>query len=148
MISIYRIYNEEGCSYVGSTSKNPWVRFMEHKYGFTGGNMSCSSYDLFAKGGEILFECLELCYPEERYEYERYWIRQYADNTVNRYLINDIDYENYQKNYQMKNKARLNEKVKCECGCEVSRKGISTHKKRPLHKKRMLLLKKNLIGQK
>ena len=141
MITIYRLFDDEGNCYVGSTAKNPWVRLMEHRQGYKQNNASVSSYKLFAMGNDIKMECLELCYPEERSEYEAYWIRQYKEKSVNKYLMEEIDYDNYQKNYQKKNWAKLNEQVECECGRSVSRKNISGHKRRPVHK--ILMAKKS-----
>ena len=140
MITIYRLFNEDGRCYIGSTIKNPWVRFMEHKYGHQNKNASISSYDLFDIGKPVHMEPLEMCMEQDRIDTESYWIKQYEDSCVNRYKM-DIDYECYQKNYQTRRWTHLNEKINCECGCVVSRKNIATHKKRPLHKKKFDLLK-------
>ena len=73
----------------------------------------------------LIFPCLYFTYPE------------YKKNSVNKYLINDIDYINYQKKYQAVNADRLCERIKCTCGLFISRKNISTHKKTISHKKRV-----------
>jgi hypothetical protein len=47
----------------------------------------------------------------------------------------------YSKNYREENRDKINEKrkekVKCECGCMLSKKNLSTHKKSPKHIKLM-----------
>ena len=140
MITIYRLYNEHGQCYIGSTRKNPWRRLLEHKVNYTAGNRSISSYDLFDVGARVDMEPLEICGKEDRMQYEKYWIGQFKDSAMNRYTM-DIDYSNYQKKYQHKNRKRLIEKVECSCGSWVSRKNIATHQKRPCHKKKFDLLK-------
>ena len=151
MITIYRLYlKDESLCYVGSTAKNPWVRFMKHKYSYSGANFSCGSWKLFDSGQEVLMEQLEICYPEDRIETESYWIRTFKKNSVNRYLLNEIDYSTYQKKYQKTNADRLTEKLKCTCGKFVSRKNIATHKKTFSHKKKVFetavpLLKSKII---
>ena len=142
MITIYRLYNEDGRCYIGSTIKNPWIRFMEHKYGHQNKNASISSYDLFDIGKPVYMEPLEMCMEQDRMDTEGYWIKQYEDSCVNRYKM-DIDYECYQKNYQTRRWTHLNQKIKCKCGCVISRKNMATHKKRPLHKKNLIYLKTN-----
>ena len=135
-LTIYRLYlKDESLNYVGSTIKNPYERYLEHQTCYNSANFSCGSWRLFDSGQEVLMEPLEKCSETDRTEYEGYWIRQYKKNSVNKYLINDIDYINYQKKYQAVNADRLCERIKCTCGLFISRKNISTHKKTISHKK-------------
>lgn len=138
MITIYRLYlKDESMNYVGSTIKNPYERYLEHQTCYNSANFSCGSWRLFDSGEEVLMEPLEKCSETDRTEYEGYWIRQYKTNSVNKYLINDIDYINYQRKYQSINADRLCERIICTCGHLISRKNISTHKKTSSHKKRV-----------
>jgi len=141
-LTIYRLYlKDESLNYVGSTIKNPYERYLEHQTCYNSANFSCGSWRLFDSGQEVLMEPLEKCSETDRTEYEGYWIRQYKKNSVNKYLINDIDYINYQKKYQAVNADRLCERIKCTCGLFISRK-IS-----PLIKKQFLIKKEYLQKQ-
>lgn len=135
MITIYRLYNKDGKCYIGSTRKNPWRRFLEHKTNYKAGNRAISSYDLFDVSSRVDMEPLEICSEEDRMSYEKYWIGQFKETVMNRYTM-DIDYSDYQKKYQKKYKKRLTQKLECSCGSWVSRKNIATHKKRAIHKKK------------
>ena len=63
---------------------------------------------------------------ETREEYEK----QY-------YIDNREKCKEYNKNYRTDNKERISDylrkKIKCECGCEVSSRNISAHKKTKKH---------------
>jgi len=138
MITIYSIgsiYDDE--IYVGSTCRNPWLRFCEHKYNYTSNNLSVSSWKIVAKSktnDDLRLECIEVCEEEDRMEYEKYWIKT-LPNVINKYKF-EIDKETYNLNYQKKNAARLCERIECSCGKFISRKNIANHKKRPSHFKR------------
>jgi len=83
---------------------------------------------------------------------EREWIEKLKP-TLNKKLPNRTmeEYEkteirkNYRKKYNIKNRERIKEsqkkynavRITCECGREVSLGNLSTHKKRPIHKRLM-----------
>jgi len=135
MITIYSIgsiYDDE--IYVGSTSRNPWQRFCEHKYSFSSNNLAVSSWKIIAKSktrDDLRLECIEVCEDKDRMEYEKYWIKN-LPHVVNKYNF-ETEYETYNLDYQKKNAARLCERIECTCGKFISRKNIANHKKRPSH---------------
>jgi hypothetical protein len=135
MITIYSIgsiYDDE--IYVGSTCKNPWERFAEHKYNYTAGNLAVSSWKIISKSktwGDLKLEFIEVCYDEDRMETEKYWIKN-LPHVVNIYNYT-ADYKTYNLEYQKKNAIRLCERIECSCGKFISRKNIANHKKRPSH---------------
>ena len=135
MITIYSIgsiYDDE--IYVGSTCKNPWERFAEHKYNYTAGNLAVSSWKIISKSktwGDLKLEFIEVCHDEDRMETEKYWIKN-LPHVVNSYNYT-ADYKTYNLEYQKKNAIRLCERIECSCGKFISRKNIANHKKRPSH---------------
>lgn len=135
MITIYSIgsiYDDE--IYVGSTCKNPWERFAEHKYNYTAGNLAVSSWKIIHKSknwGDLKLEFIETCEDQDRMETEKYWIKT-LPHVVNKYNYT-ADYKTYNLEYQKKNAIRLCERIECTCGKFISRKNIANHKKRPSH---------------
>jgi hypothetical protein len=138
--SIHNIYDEE--IYVGSTAKNYYKRFMEHQYNYNSGNFGCSSWQIMAKSkkrGDVWIEAIEVVDESNRFETEMYWI-QTLSKVVN-YNNGSFDKANYNLDYQYQNKAKLCERIECSCGKFISRKNISTHKKKVSHHRRLKSMK-------
>lgn len=80
-------------------------------------------------------------YNENNKEKVRERTKKYRDN--NKEKVRECQRLNYQNNkdtilerhriYNEKNKEKINRKVKCECGCLISNKSLSRHKKTKKH---------------
>ena len=62
-------------------------------------------------------------YYELNKEYKKQYNKQYKEHN-----------KDYYKQYREKNKDYWSHKIQCECGCMVTRKHISTHRKTQKHK--------------
>lgn len=142
MISIYELYTDlDNEVYVGSTCKNPYVRLLQHKIAFLNQDFACSSSLLFKKNTQVNVRCIEICGEPFRMETEKYWIKN-TPNCINKNNYS-TEYEGYQVRYQKKNKDRLCERIKCDCGSIISRKNISTHKKNETHHRKLKIIELN-----
>jgi len=90
----------------------------------------------------------------ERYHNNKEYIKEYRKEYIKEYRENNRDkileqkkqyYDNnkekkieYQKKYRQNNREKIYEKVKCECGNIVTRKGLSQHKKTMIHNLKLL----------
>jgi len=71
--------------------------------------------------------------------------KEYRDNNKLKIQKKDKDYyennkpkiQEYQKEYRESNKLKLNEKVKCECGCEISKSNLNRHQATTKHLDKM-----------
>ena len=61
--------------------------------------------------------------------------KNYKEN--NKSIINEKA-KDYRENNKTKINEKAREKIKCECGCEITKSGLSTHKKSAKHKKLMV----------
>jgi len=146
--------------YIGSTA-NWKARNHQHKSECNNENSkeyNSKKYQIIrANGGWCNFKMVQLGTREqlnkrqaEQIE-EEYRVELKANmNSIRSYLTEEQKKEHQQK-YNEENRDKLlkqkqkyreenNVKVKCECGCEVSKLNLSTHKKTPKHIK---LLKKH-----
>ena len=143
--------------YIGSTANkylcnrlgNHHADYKRWKDGKTG---YCSSFQLF-KLGPVKIECLEIIKFEHTQELrmkEGEYIRKLecinkkipGRTLAEYYQDTKEDKKEYSKNYYQNNlqmiKYKQEEKITCECGCEIARSGISTHRKSKKHKNRIL----------
>ena len=65
-------------------------------------------------------------------EYKEY-VKQYQEKT----RLERLDYLN---NYWEKNKEKFNEKITCDCGTDVLKRGLKRHLRTSIHKKKLHLL--------
>jgi hypothetical protein len=120
MITIYKIYSTKGPNvYVGSTSYELHKRKINHLSAYKKNVSRCSSIIMFAEYGveNCIFETIEMCEEEVRYERERFWIESISTvNKNKRPSITDEEKETYRK-----------EKVLCDCGCKIRRSIFARH---------------------
>ena len=73
----------------------------------------------------------------EKKIYQKKWYQDNKDRLIQKYqnnkeYMNQNSKEYYQENKDEINKRR-NEKVQCECGCELLRSSLSKHKRTQIH---------------
>ena len=164
---IYKLWSPQGgYIYIGSTTHLLAVRKAEHKR-----KNSCSSKILFEKYDDVRIELIEEYPCKNKMELNRREGEHIRNNDCVNKLIagrtkkeyrednkeniseklkewreNNKDYnlnyytENKEKIAE-KHKEKLKEKITCECGCEVSKINLSTHKKTKKHIKLMSSIK-------
>ena len=155
---IYKLWSPQGEEiYIGSTIQSLAVRKAEHK------RLDCSSKILFEKYDDVRIELIEEYPCKNKMELNRREGEHIRNNDCVNKLIagrtkkeyrednkenileklkewreNNKDYnlnyytENKEKIAE-KHKEKLKEKITCECGCEVSKINLSTHKKSLKH---------------
>jgi len=133
MVSIYLIEDINDLKYVGSTTKKLNDRLTGHRYDKKTRNTYCSSSKL------NLYNCiiieLERCNKEDKKERERYWINKI--DCVNQIKLN-FDRNEYQKEYDKKNKEQIKEYQKLDwfcsdCKCNIKLTNKSRHLKTQKH---------------
>ena len=131
--------------YVGSTN-NFKKRILQHKSNIYNKNSKDYNYKVYKKIRENNGEwdmCIyednlslnkkELCIYEEK-------VRLLLGATLNcrRAFRTEQQKQEYIVIQQKKTKERNEVSIKCECGCEITKSGLSTHKKSAKHKKLMV----------
>ena len=155
LYNFYKITNEDGRVYIGSTIQPLNLRLNQHRYGSKSGGLRCCSskqfnFDTckielieaieFEDKKEALFheksliqnnECININNPyttkEERREQNRKSRERHKEYHIQRL-----------REYRQRNKEKLSEKIQCECGSFVARRNISTHRKSQKHKNLMI----------
>ena len=118
-VKIYKITDlTTGNCYIGSTKQKVSDRVARHRQYMRTGEY-CSSCKVL-ENDNYIYEQIAGCHKNNRKETERYYI----NNTPN--CIND-------RRLNFNKKEWASEKIKCECGCEVSRGYLSRHKKTMIH---------------
>jgi hypothetical protein len=118
-VKIYKITDlSTGNCYIGSTKQKIADRVARHRQYMRTGEY-CSSCKVL-ENDNYIYEQIAGCHKDNRKETERYYI----NNTPN--CIND-------RRLNFNKKDWSSEKIKCECGCEVSRGYLSRHKKTKIH---------------
>lgn len=81
MIIIYRLFNDDGLSYVGSTAQSLTRRFIEHKS--SRNNPRSGSFLIYKnkKNSDVKIEKLETCSKKNRFDREYYWLKKYKNTT-------------------------------------------------------------------
>ena len=166
---IYKIYdNTNGNIYIGSTTEKYLSKRLQHhlsKYNYWIKNdrdkkLFMSSYEIF-NNNNYHIELIENINCKDIYELknrERYYIENCE--CINRYIPNRNMKEYREDNkseilekkkiYRENNKSKIKvyntTKIKCECGCEITRNGISKHKKTKKHLDLMNKIEINLAN--
>lgn len=163
---IYKIVsNYTDDVYIGSTVDTLSSRLSKHKYDFKrhmdGKTKYITSFELL-KYTEYRIELVELypCSNKKALESREGYYIENTPNVVNKqvngrtkketnkayYEINKEKVNEKHKQYYQSNKDKLSkhasEQIPCECGINVSRRNISTHRKTKNHTKLMEQLKK------
>jgi predicted GIY-YIG superfamily endonuclease len=135
--------------YIGSTTQPLHKRYYEHKQiykDFLGGkNVKLSSIEIF-KLNDTYIELLEDYNCSNKRELEKRegeLIRQHKENVVNKYIAGRNPKEYYIDNkdkiikFQIDNKDKYKDKwkqiIKCECGLEVQKINMSSHRGAKIH---------------
>lgn len=138
---IYKIFckdeNIKDC-YIGSTT-NLNRRWIEHKSVCNNKKVKEYNYKLYKfireNGGINNFNIVEIekikCNKKNSFIKERYWVEELKSNLNSE--IPSRTKKEYDKIYYENNKEKFFEKVKCECGCEISKKNLNTHLKTKKH---------------
>lgn len=145
---IYKIVcNQTGKKYIGSTVKPLNIRLSEHKSCYKrylkDRYYYCTSFEII-KNNDYRIELIEEYSCDDRktlVKKERHYIE--TSNCVNKRIegrtmkeYNDHRKEHY-KEYRRLNKQKISDyskqKIKCQCGCTLTRCNISTHKKSKKH---------------
>tara|TARA_R110000868_G_scaffold8959_3_gene45392 strand:+ start:1174 stop:1605 length:432 start_codon:yes stop_codon:yes gene_type:complete len=135
MFLVYRIYDLETAEcYVGSTNKiNKRITF--HKSPFS----RASSKQIVEKNNyevEILEENIE---EDDILWKERDYIEKYNCINMRRPIITEEERKEHdrcrKKEYYLKNKEKLNEKMECICGSTFVKREKARHEKRDKHKR-------------
>jgi hypothetical protein len=133
---IYKLWsNQTDKIYIGCTTQPLAKRLGEHRRKYklyqNGKYRYTTSFNILEYGDAKieLIEMLECKCKEELTAREGHYIR--ALECVNKVIPDRVAKSKYYQN----NKARLTEKVKCDCGSVISRNGISDHKKTKKHMK-------------
>lgn len=142
--------------YIGSTTEKYLSRRLaKHIYDFKNKEKKnfVSSYEIL-KNNNFHIELIENINSNDIYELhnrERYYVENtecvniQIPNRTQRERNKTEEYTNKrivrQKKYREKHKDKLNEKVLCECGCNVNKYNLSRHKKT---KKHLELILKNV----
>ena len=150
---IYKLYSPtKNIVYYGSTAEKylsrrfhkhlaHYKRYKNGKIGYTTSFdvLECEDYKI-----ELLEE-VSCNNVEQLRERERYYIennecvnKNIPNQTQKEWRNNNEDYrKSYEKKWRENNKDHIidhrKEKVICECGCEITRGNLSTHKKSPKH---------------
>ena len=120
-VRIYRIVdNTNGNVYIGSTKQSICNRVSRHRNYMKNEGEYCSSCEVL-KNNNYFYEQIDSCHKDNKKELERYYIN-FTPNCIN----------NRKLNFDKKEWA--NEKILCDCGCEVNRSSLSRHKKTKKHK--------------
>jgi len=149
---IYKLTNEDGRIYVGSTTQELKARIWHHKY-----HTSCACSDF--NWDNVQSKVLEEGNGNNRLIRERYHMEQYnCCNKQRAYTTREEDLKRcrdwYEKNreqqlqkvkeYRERNREQIREKRKekitCECGAEVCRRDIARHRKTKKHINRISLI--------
>jgi len=129
---IYKLTNEDGRIYVGSTTVGLKQRMWHHKC-----HTGCACADFNWDNVEV--EVLEEGSGDDRVIRERYHMEQYECCNKNRAYQTKEEYIKQKKEYRENNSDRENKrrsiKILCECGAEVSIRNIARHKKSKKHLK-------------
>ncbi len=80
MVTIYRVFNSNGLSYIGSTTRPIKKRFAEHRC--HGKKTNNTLHEIF-KDEAVTIEALDYCNLKNRFDRERCWLNKYP-NSVNK----------------------------------------------------------------
>ena len=87
--------------------------------------------NIYIRGNECVNKHSAIRTLEEKKEYMKQYSKQYS-------IDNKEKLKQYDKKYQIANKETISikkkQKIKCECGCEISREGLIVHIKTEKHK--------------
>ena len=140
---IYKIINNEtnDTIYIGSTTQSLSQRYTRHNHKAPHHkiilieNYACNSKEELCKKEQEIIEQFDnllnkqKAYISEDKKKDQYKI--YRNNNKDKVLI-------WKQNYRNKNKQKINnyqnEKVFCECGCEIARNNLTRHRKTDKHK--------------
>ena len=125
---VYKLYNEKGI-YYGKTN-NIKCRMSKHR----SLNNNCSSKILFNEEDNVKIDILNTFDNEEDASIcELKYIKDNFNNCVNKNVPRQTAHEHY-----INNRERLLEDKKtriiCECGCEVSKRHLSRHRRTLKHR--------------
>lgn len=136
--------------YYGSTAQRLLCsRLSKHRSSYkrwlVGKGGLCTVYNLFEKYGieQFHIELVEDFPCENKYQLfarENHFIRNF--NCVNKQSApSNIPRKEYEEKYRLENKEQISNRnkkpVTCECGCKISFRNISTHRKSKKHKSLM-----------
>lgn len=147
---IYKIINDEleDLVYIGSTVQSLSNRLCEHRKHSRNENINLTSQLLFAVGKPkiILIQDFPCNNKKELEQRERYYIentkcvnKNIPCRTRNEYYIDNREQiiektlKYYFKNYEHINNKRK-EKIKCDCGREITKSALYNHKNSKIHK--------------
>ena len=83
---------------------------------------------------EELKATLNCCIPtRESDEYNKHYYQNNKEKIKEYYKTNKETILNYKSEWYKRNKARISEIIRCECGCEISKKNLVAHKKTKKH---------------
>lgn len=144
--SIYLLHSDKGDKvYVGSTTTPLKQRFNAHTSRFRKDGTT-TSRALFEEYGidNVVISLLETVPLNERFIQEKHYISQYP-TSVNKFNPFRTQEEKKEQKAQLANerwnnvdkhelrKDYMRDKIKCECGMEISKNSIYKHKKREIH---------------
>ena len=142
---------DDGDIYYGSTTQPLYKRFFEHKKSFRY-NRKYKSKILFEKYGienvkivlikyfscenkqELEAEeakyirenkCVNLCIPGQS---KKEYCKANPDKIKAKYYNNKESIKEKARLYRKENKEKINERIKCDCGCEISKRRLNIHK--------------------
>lgn len=157
MYIIYRLTcDDPSLVYFGSTTQSLHQRLHGHKT-----STSCASRILF-EAGNVKIDEMEACKDKKHMiATERWWIENYpcvnlkipnrnnkewqilnkerkSEQAQHRYHHNREDILEKQRQQYQKKKAYYQEKIMCECGKFISRRGLTQHKQRKVHQEALV----------
>ena len=147
---IYKIWDNDDPSlvYYGSTIQQVSIRMGKHR----DSSNSCISKIIIDRNN-YQYATLEKVEYEDKFELrnrERWWVennvcinKQVPNRTQKEYyMANKEKFTEYAKQYNMTNKEKIAEqqkqKVTCECGCIVTKRYLTRHKKTKNHLKNIV----------
>ena len=148
-IYIIRSPNTENV-YIGATVESLSTRFSKHNYKFRNGTNETKAREVLKHGGAYieLLESFPCDNVDESRAREKYWIRQFDGQRVNKQIPGRTSAEwhqehkqekaEYDKEYRRDNKLKIaeraNEKFECNCGGRYTKHNISKHIKTLKHR--------------
>ena len=147
---IYKIWDNDDPSlvYYGSTIQQVSIRMGKHR----DSSNSCISKIIIDRNN-YQYATLEKVEYEDKFELrnrERWWVEnnicvnKLIPNRTKKeyYMANKEKFTEYAKQYNMTNKEKIAEqqkqKVTCECGCIVTKRYLTRHKKTKIHLKNIV----------
>ena len=134
MYKIYKILNEDGKIYIGSTKQNLNNRFSSHKCQIKSGKSRCSNKNFNMDTATIeLIEEMNNCQRKDVLYRERYYIE--TTDCVNTDLPIVSEQERKEKQKQACDKWKENNRynIECECGAVIQNREIARHQKTKKH---------------